>query len=277
MKALFTKTRFSKALAGLALAVAPLAAFALDHSHAAWSALLKKHVVVAADGKSSTVRYGEFAKDRAAVKKYIGELEAVTKAEYEGWNKNQRFSFLANLYNAVTIDLMIEHYGKIKSIRELGYRPWDSVWKKKLFKLFGNEYYLDGVEHEVLRGKGNFDDPRVHYAVNCASTGCPMLGTEALQADKLDAQLNDLEKRFVSDRTRNRYNEATKQLEVSKIYDWFKVDFNSGFKGINSTNDYFAKFAKELSDKPEIQQLIAQGKADIKYLDYDWSLNDAKK
>ena len=272
MKQLFIKMVF----AVMAMTASAMVA-ALDHTHAGWSALLKKHIVIAADGKSSTARYGEFAKDRAAVKKYIGELEAVTKAEYDGWSKNQKFSFLANLYNAVTIDLMVEHYGKIKSIRDLGYRPWDSVWKKKIFKLFGNEFYLDGLEHEVLRGKGNFDDPRVHYAVNCASTGCPMLGTEALQADKLDAQLNDLEKRFLSDRSRNRYNEATKQLEVSKIYDWFKVDFNSGFKGINTTNDYFAKFAKELSDKPEIQQLIAQGKADIKYLDYDWTLNDAKR
>ena len=260
------------------LALAPLLpAYALDHSHAAWSALLKKHVVLINEGKTSQVRYANFVKDRTEVRAYITSLEAVTKAEYDGFNKNQKMAYLANLYNAVTIDLMIEHYGKIKSIRDLGFKPWDSIWKKKLFKLFGNEYTLDGLEHETLRAKGSFDDPRVHYSVNCASVGCPMLGNEALTADKLDAQLNDLEKRFLSDRSRNRFNAETGNLEVSKIYDWFKVDFNSGFKGVTTSQAYFGKFAKLLADKPEHQKLIEEGKAEIKFLDYDWTLNDAKK
>jgi Protein of unknown function, DUF547 len=260
------------------LAFAPVAlAQAFDHSHAAWTALLKKHVVVINNGRTSQVKYADLAKDGDALKKVSAEYQAVTDAQFKGWSKPQQFAFLANAYNVFTLELILTRYPNLKSIREFGYIPRiNSIWDKNLFTLLGKEATLNQIEHQMLRGKGNYEDPRVHYAVNCASVGCPMLGTEALTHDKLDAQLNDLEKRFLSDRSRNRFNESTGQLEVSKIYDWFKEDFNSGWKGVKSSQDYFARFAELLTDNPEHQKTVREGKAAIKYLDYDWSLNDRK-
>ena len=108
-----------------------------------------------------------------------------------------------------------------------------------------------------------------------------MLREEAFVAERLDAQLEEQAKRFLSDRSRNRFNNGV--LEVSKIFDWFKVDWQSGYKGIGkdaapvpSREQYFARYASLLSDKPEEQKLIADGKVEIRFLDYDWNLNGIK-
>ena len=100
-----------------------------------------------------------------------------------------------------------------------------SPWKEKFFTLLGREAHLDQIEHEMLRKPGVYDEPRVHYAVNCASIGCPMLREEAFVAARLEAQLEEQARRFLSDRTRNRFNPATGKLEVSEIFKWFKEDW----------------------------------------------------
>jgi hypothetical protein len=128
-----------------------------------------------------------------------------------------------------------------------------------------------------------YGEPRVHFAVNCASIGCPMLREEAFVAERLDAQLEEQTRRFLADRSRNRYNEQSGQLEVSKIFDWFKEDWQSGNKGIgasaqpiDSREQFFARYAKQLADKPDAQSKIADQKAALAFLDYDWGLNSAK-
>ena len=192
-------------------------------------------------------------------------------------------SFLINAYNAFTVQLILTKYPDLKSIKDTG-GTFSSPWKQKFFKLFGQDAFLDQVEHETLRKKGVYDEPRVHYAVNCASVGCPALREEAFTADKLDAQLEEQARRFLSDRSRNRYNVQNQAIEVSKFFDWFKEDWQSGYKGIGkeqspvtSREQYFGKYAALLSDKPEEQKLIADGKVSIRFLDYDWNLNDAKR
>jgi hypothetical protein len=135
-----------------------------------------------------------------------------------------------------------------------------------------------------LRAKGVYDEPRVHFAVNCASIGCPMLREEAYVADRLDAQLEDQARRFLADRSRNRYSAAKGSLEVSKIFDWFREDWQSGYRGldgktpaIGSREQYFARYAALLADDPAQQKLVADGKAPLAFLEYDWTLNDAKR
>ena len=248
-----------------------------DHGHKAWDALLKKHVVVMQAGRASTVRYPGFKADAAALKSYTDALSKVAEAEFKGWSKTQQMAFLINAYNAFTVAKILQRYPDIKSIRDFG-TVFGNPWKDKFFTLFGRESFLDEIEHETLRKPGAYDEPRVHYAANCASIGCPMLREEAYVAERLDAQLAEQEKRFLSDRSRNRL--AGGALEVSKIFDWFKVDWQSGYKGIGrdgvpitSREQYFARHAALLSDKPEEQKLIAGGKLEIRFLDYDWSLN----
>ncbi|MDA0224967.1 MAG: DUF547 domain-containing protein [Proteobacteria bacterium] len=251
-----------------------------DHGHRAWDALLKKHVVLIAGGKSSQLRYAAFAKERAALKGYLDSLSNVSAAEFAAWTKPQRMAFLINAYNAFTVELMLTHY-PVASIKDIG-GIFDNRWKRKFFKLFGQDSFLDQVEHEMLRKPGAYDEPRVHYAVNCASIGCPMLREEAFVADRIGLQLEEQAVRFLSDRSRNRLNGD--RLEVSEIFKWFREDWESGYRGfdgrtppIKSREEYFARYAKQLADAPADQQRVATQKASISHLDYDWSINDVKR
>ena len=133
---------------------------------------------------------------------------------------------------------------------------------------------LDNIEHDRLRERGRYDDPRVHFAVNCASIGCPMLREEAFVAERLEAQLEEQTQRFMSDRSRNRY--AGGKLELNKIFDWYGDDFKLGHKGIASLPAFAARYATQLADAPADQARIRALGVDISFLDYDWKLNDAR-
>lgn len=264
-----------KLLVAIALLLCTLPARAqFDHAHKAWDTLVKKHVVLVAGGKASQLRYAGMAQDRAALKAYLDGLSAVTEAEFGGWPKAQRMAFLINAYNAFTVEKILMRYPDIRSIWDFG-KVFGNPFKDRFFRLLGREMSLDGIEHDTLRKPGAYDEVRVHYAVNCASIGCPMLREEAYTAEKLERQLEEQAVRFLSDRTRNRA--ADGKLEVSMIFNWFKVDWESGYAGIRSREQYFARYAKLLADDPATQKLVAEGKAPISHLDYDWTLNNAGK
>ena len=250
-----------------------------DHSHAAFTALLKKHVVVIDGGKTTQVRYAPLLTERALLKIYLDGLSKVDEKEFSAWSKPQRLAFLINAYNGYTLELILQNY-PVKSIKDIG-GVFDNRWKRKFFKLLGQEFSLDKLEHDTLRKPGAYNEPRVHYAANCASIGCPPLREEAFVAERLDKQLDEQALRFLSDRSRNRF--ANGKLEVSMIFNWFKEDWASGYTGfdgktpaIKSREDYFARYAKVLADKADDQKAIAEGKAAIAHLDYDWNLNGAK-
>ena len=124
------------------------AAQSFDHSHAAFTALLKKHVVLVDGGKSSQVRYAELQKDHAALKAYLDGLSRVPEAEFSTWSKPQRMAFLINAYNGFTLELILQNY-PVKSIKDIG-SVFDNRWKRKFFKLFGQDFYLDKLEHDTL-------------------------------------------------------------------------------------------------------------------------------
>jgi hypothetical protein len=238
----------------VALAAVPAQA-AFDHTHAAWDALVKKHVTVLPGQHASQMDYAGMARDRAALKAYLDSLSRVPKAEFEGWTKNERKAFLINAYNAFTVDKILMRWPDIASIWDFG-KIFGNPFKDDFFTLLGKPMTLDGIEHGTLRKPGTYDDPRIHYAVNCASIGCPMLREEAYVAPRLEAQLDEQAVRFLSDRTRNRYRDG--RLEVSKIFDWFEEDFVPYEK-------YFGQYARVL-DYPG-------GPVPVEFLDYDWSLN----
>ncbi len=250
-------------LAALLFIIASAPALALDHSYKTWDELLKKHVKYVQNGNASRVDYAGFARDRAQLK------------EFDAWSKPQQQAFLINAYNAFTIELILTKYPDLKSIRDLG-GFLSKPWSKKFFTLFGQESYLDFIEHEMLRKDGVYDDPRVHVAVVCASIGCPMLRNDAFTAANLEASLEDGMKRFLSDRTRNRYDPQARRLEISKIFDWYGKDFEKGHKGFTSVKATMAKYADSLADKAEDRALVREQKAEVSFLDYDWSLNDAR-
>jgi hypothetical protein len=253
----------------------PARAQSFDHSHAAWTTLLKKHVVLLDGGKASQLRYAGMQADHAALKAYLAQLSAVSAATFDGYSKPQQMAFLINAYNAYTVELILTKYPKLDSIRELG-NMITKAWDIKNIPLLGTTLTLDNIEHNNLRAKGRYDDPRIHFAVNCASIGCPMLREEAFVAERLEAQLEEQALRFMSDRSRNRFNAASGKLEVSKIFDWYGGDFKLGHKGIASLPAFAAKYANQLADAPADRERIKAKDFSVSFLDYDWKLNDAR-
>ena len=262
-----------------ALAANQVFAQGFDHSHKDWDALVKKHVVLIDGGKASQLHYAGMAQERVALKNYLDGLSKVPAGEFDGWSKAQQMAFLINAYNAFTVEKILMRYPEIRSIWDFG-KIFANPFKDQFFFLLGRRSSLDGIEHETLRKL--YREPRVHYAVNCASIGCPMLREEAYTAERLDAQLEEQARRFLSDRTRNRYNPGSGRLEVSEIFKWFREDWESGFTGflgttppINSREAYFSGYAALLADDPEHRRRIAGQKAPLAHVDYDWSLNDS--
>lgn len=248
---------------------------AFDHTHAPWSALLRKHVVVLRGGQATQVRYAGFAADRKPLQTYLAALSAVGDSAFKSFSPVQQQAFLINAYNAYTVELILGKYPDLASIRDLG-SLLTTPWKRKWVPLLGATVSLDDIEHEMLRKRGRYDEPRVHFAVNCASIGCPALREEAFVGERLDAQLEEQTVRFLSDRTRNRYSAERSRLEVSKIFDWYGDDFRLGHRGIASLPSFFAGHADRLADSAADRDRIRTQKVEIAFLDYDWKLNDAR-
>jgi hypothetical protein len=174
-------------------------------------------------------------------------------------------AFLINAYNAFAVEKVLMRYPAIRSIWDFG-KVFGNPFKDPFFTLVGGKRSLDDIEHAMLRPV--FREPRVHYAVNCASIGCPMLREEAYLATRLDAQLEGQARRFLSDRSRNRYDARSGRLAVSRIFDWFAEDFEPRAR-------YFAAYADLLADDAAGREAVRSGRAALQFLDYDWALNDS--
>ncbi len=241
--------------------------------HGEWSDLLGEHVTWNAAGGASSVDYAGFQRSKAKLDVYLNALSAVSDSTYQQWEQAQQRAFLINAYNAFTVDLILTRYPDLESIKDLG--SWfRSPWKQIFIPLLGAERSLDEIEHEMLRGSPDYDDPRIHFAVNCASIGCPALRPEAYSAAQLDQQLDDQTRRFLSDSQRNRATPAQRFIEISKIFDWYGDDFEMPFRGSQSLAGFLAQYPQALKLSAADVAALARGDYEIDYLDYDWSLND---
>jgi len=243
---------------------APGSTATIDHSQ--WDKLLKIYVKPGSDGLNR-VDYAAFkSAGQADLKLYIRGLEAV---DPQSLDRPEQFALLANLYNAKTIDIVLDKY-PVKSIKDisLGGGLLASLsggpWKAKVLTMRGVELSLDDIEHGILRPV--FKDPRVHYAVNCASIGCPNLGTEAFTGAKLTTQLDAGAQAYVN---HPRGASLTQNgLVVSSIYNWFKVDFGGTDEGVLTHLRKYA--APDLAAKLKTVTSISNH-------GYDWGLNDARR
>jgi hypothetical protein len=202
------------------------------------------------------VDYQGFKKEEEKLDAYLDVLAAV---DPEKLSRHDRFAFYVNAYNAWTIKLILTGYPGVKSIKDLG-SIFSSPWKKKICRINGKMLSLDEIEHDILRP--TFKDPRVHFAVNCASKGCPKLISTPYEGDILESQLNEVAREFINNPEKNYLKGDT--LYVSSIFKWFAEDFN---------NDIPAFFKKYADDGLKKQLPKKSGDIKVKYLDYDWSLN----
>ena len=210
--------------------------------HALWNSELKKFVQ-----PNGQVDYGAWKKEPDALNHYIQYLEQNPPASY--WSKSDSLAYFINAYNAVTVQLILEHY-PIKSIRRL-----ITPWRFKRFKLHNQMVSLNHIEHSILR---KMDEARIHFAINCASTSCPKLQNQAFESHRLNQQLEEVTKEFINDPSKNIITEN--KLSLSRIFQWFAKDFGSKKERFQFIQNYV-----ETPINP-------QAKSD--FLNYDWSLNE---
>ncbi len=243
-------------------------AASFDHSH--WDVLLKKHVVPINQGVATQVDYGAFARDRFLLKDYLNSLESVSLAMFERWPKSEQLAFLINAYNAWTVELVLTGYPGIESIKDLG--SWlQSPWQKTFIPLLGKTRSLDDIEHGLIRAEGKYQEPRIHFAVNCASIGCPALSAMAYSGAEIEAQLDAAARRFLSDLSRNRL--AGDRLNVSMIFKWYREDFERGWGGYQRLEQFLSAYGDSLGLSTRDIQRLNSGAIEIEFLDYDWNLN----
>ncbi len=242
--------------------VAPALAF----DHGGWDGLLQRHVRPIRDGVATQVDYGGMARDRARLKGYLDALAAVPESDFRRWPKDERLAFLINAYNAWTVDLILTRWPDLKSIKDLG-SLFSSPWKNAFIPLLGKTRSLDDIEHGMIRTKGTYDEPRIHFAVNCASIGCPALRPEAYSGARLAAQLADTTRRFLADRTHNRL--TGDRLEVSSLFKWYGKDFDA----VGGLRVFLADQGEALGLTNAQRRSLRDGSLEIVFFDYDWGLN----
>lgn len=220
--------------------------------HSLFNQLLNQHV-----DSDGWVDYDGFLKDRNKLTTYL-DLLRKNPPNKSTWNDDEQLAYWINVYNAFTIDLVLQHY-PIESIRDIGSKiqiPFvNTPWSHKFIEINGEKYSLDNIEHGIIRKQ--FDEPRIHFAVNCASYSCPLLRNEAYTADKLDKQLDEQTRKFINDPKRNKI--TAKKAEISQLFSWYTEDFTK-----NSTlKEFIGKYAEADVSKS----------TRISYLDYRWELN----
>lgn len=240
-------------------------------SHTSWDTLLKETVAVAGEGHASVVDYRGLRARRDRLSSYLETLSAVSQQEFEQWSSAEQLAFLINSYNAWTVELVLRHYPSISSIRDIG-GWWRSPWKIEFIPLLGVSRSLDDIEHGLIRGSSRYRDPRIHFAVNCASIGCPALASEAFTGGDLELQLQRATGRFLSDRSRNYLRDG--RLHLSKIFSWYREDFVRSWRGSSSLQDFLLRYADDLNLSDAQRRQLRRADMPIRYLDYDWRLND---
>lgn len=212
--------------------------------HNSWDNLLRKYV-----DSDGNVDYRAFKNDEALLDQYLEELSGQSPSVAA--TREEVLVYYINLYNAATVKLILLNY-PVLSIKEIK-SPWDKKWIKVGEKTIS----LGHIEHKILR---KLDEPRIHFAINCASYSCPKLINKAFTAENLEQLLEQASREFVNDKKRNRV--GAESAEISEIFKWYKSDFTKN----GSLTDYINLYS----------DVRIQDGTKLKYIQYDWSLNEAK-
>jgi hypothetical protein len=209
------------------------------------------------------VDYAALAGDRSDLDSYLGDLG---RARPTAMTEEEGLAFWVNAYNAVVLEMVLRSYPDLGSVQDVS-----GFFDKLTFPVAGEELTLDEIEDRALA----FGDPRVHFAVVCASTGCPDLREEPYVAARLDAQLEDQTRRFLAQSEKGlRFEADENRLWLSSIFKWYAGDFTGGstvvaFFARSKVVEWLGPFLA-----PELAAEIRESEPSVRYLDYDWSLND---
>lgn len=225
-----------------------------DHTHEKWDQILKQYTTK--KGNQVYFKYNELKKNEGVLNSYLNELESLKKEKFNTFNQDQKLAFWINAYNAYTIQIILKHY-PLNSIKDISSGLFSSgPWKKDFINLFGKKISLDNIEHDTIRKE--FDEPRIHFSVNCASIGCPSLLQEAFIGAKLENQLDRAANNFLQNKSKNYVKGNT--LYLSKIFKWYGGDFDQKYGGFKN---YVVKTLN-----------LPQKDYEVEFNDYDWNLNE---
>lgn len=235
--------------------------------------------------EEAMVDYAGLKARRQQLDEFAASMGKLTSEVYEDWNDKDKIAFWLNAYNALTLKAIIDNY-PIKSsfFRSMVYprnsiRQIPGVWKKLTFEVMGKDLTLNHIEHEILRKK--FNEPRIHMAMVCAAMGCPPLRYEPYKGETLDEQLDDQTRQFLSDSAKFEIDRKRRMLALSPIFDWFGGDFVTKYGAKQAIGRHGGKesavlnFVAQYLSEAQKDYVLA-GRFKIKYLKYDWSLNEQK-
>ena len=230
------------------------------------------------------VDYKKFKTNVGSLNLYIQALESVTAEVYGSWEPNSQKAFWINAYNAVTIQVILDHYpikpgGFIARARfpKNSIRQIDDVWDSDWVTLVGEKRTLNEIEHEILRKE--FKDPKLHFVLVCASIGCPLLENSAYFADDLEQRLEQAAENFINNPHKVRLDKKENILYVSSIFNWFDTDFDVYKYPKTLSGDYnkselgIVKFILRYINNDDGVHILEKS-PEIEFLDYDWSLNE---
>ena len=229
--------------------------------HTVWDSMLERYLSRDPDGVNRFNYAAVSDEDREGLRAYIDSLASIPIRRY---NKDEQFAYWVNLYNALTVYTVLDHY-PVDTIRDIDITPGlfgDGPWGKKLISVEGKELSLDDIEHRILRPI--WDDPRIHYVVNCAAIGCPNLRPKALTGAEAETILETAAREFVN--SPRSVWKTEDGIAVSSIYAWFQEDFGGGDAGILAHLRTYAD--------PALRARL-DGVTAIADHDYDWRLNGA--
>ncbi len=218
--------------------------------HSLWDELLESHV-----NQDGWVNYNGFKNESIKLRNYLKELGEHPPSN--NWSHEEELTYWVNAYNAFTVQLILDHY-PVNSIKDIGgsVPMVNSPWDIKFFKIGGISMDLNTIEHDILRKK--IGDPRIHFAINCASVSCPILRKEAYTSDKIHQQLDEQTRVFINDSSRNKLTESL--IELSPIFNWFRSDFEKDQKLTQYINQY-----TDIEISPNTK---------ISWREYNWALNE---
>ncbi|MDA0322556.1 MAG: DUF547 domain-containing protein [Verrucomicrobia bacterium] len=224
--------------------------------HSMWDSLLTEYV-----NHDGNVDYARWKKaDSRTLNRYLARMGGV---DTESLGRDEKLAFWINVYNALTVRGILEFY-PLESIKEkVGRFGGFNIWDDYMVLLKGKEYSLNHIEHKILRVMG---DPRIHFAIVCASRGCPRLRNEAYAGVTVDTQLQDNALDFFRRVQNFRADPARATVHLSSILKWFGEDFGPDEAALR------ARIVAWIED-PDARALIEQETVKVRYLDYDWTLN----
>lgn len=257
MKRNFFSRAFTLGLAVLALSTNTLRAAEPNNvpDHSLFTQVLRDHV------KDGAVNYKAIKTD-TRFSQYIAMLQKIDPATLP---EQHRLAFWINVYNAFTIQYVINKYPIKSLMNKLSYATGGGTFKNKFIEINGKKYSLNDIENDIVRPMG---DPRIHFALVCGAKSCPPLRPEAYVGERLGEQMDEQGRIFLGQTNKNRFDFEKKEIYISNIFNWFKDDFKKDGK---TELDFISRYLPQ----EQAQMLLANAATlKVKHTDYDWDLNE---